>query len=101
MEATEQRIFADLGAITVTRGVYELSKRNPVFGQFVEKSLARFTLCDWGDLCQEDKEMNEISINPANDAGRVLARYNSPEAEIFITTEWDRSATTILFPSEY
>lgn len=36
-----------------------------------------------------------------NGDDRIFARYNNEEGDVYIITEWDRSVTTILFPSEY
>ena len=36
------------------------------------------------------------------DGERIVAVYNiGDDDKIYIITEWDRSVTTILFPSEY
>ena len=32
---------------------------------------------------------------------RILSAYETSHGKIWIITEWDRSVTTILFPSEY
>lgn len=51
-------------------------------------------------MCEEDKQMNDWSL--ANE-GRLLSAYEIGEdkIKIWIITEWDRSATTILLPEEY
>lgn len=54
---------------------------------------------DWGDLCEEDKQENEFSI--LNDL-RILSAYTlKTGVKIWIISEADRSATTILLPEEY
>lgn len=54
---------------------------------------------DWGDLCEEDKQMNEMAL--ADDA-RILSCYQvGGGRRIYIITEWDRSSTCILLPEEY
>ena len=54
---------------------------------------------DWGDLPEEDKKENEFSINRQL---RILSAYViAPDVKIWIITEADRSATTILLPKEY
>jgi len=55
---------------------------------------------DWGNLCDEDKEMNEHAITPGNDQ-RVLSKYDVGGESVYVITEWDRSVTTLLLPSEY
>lgn len=74
---------------------------NPAFETYVYTCLSRYILCDWGDTCEEDKHMNDDAVKNGE---RILAEYREPNHEswrIWIITEWDRSATTILFPEEY
>lgn len=88
-----------LGQVVMTNGVNELICENEEFAKFVTKSFVRHCNGDWGDLDQEDKEMNEMSL--AN-GERLFSKYEyNEDTSIYIITEWDRSATTILFPSEY
>ena len=97
-----KKVFLDLGQTVTTSGVAELISQSPEYSDWVRDCLRRFTLCDWGDLEAEDKTLNDEAINKqGEDAQRVVARYNYPGADIYIITEWDRSVTTILFPSEY
>lgn len=61
--------------------------------------LIRHGNCDWGNLTWEDKEANETALK---DGLRILSSYTLPDRTIiWIITEADRSATTILFPSDY
>jgi hypothetical protein len=54
---------------------------------------------DWGDLESADKAENERSIE---DEARILSAYNLRDGtRIYVITEADRSATTILLPEEY
>lgn len=89
----------DLGKVMVTNGVDSLMKKSERFGQFVSKSFIRHCNGDWGNLCKEDKEMNESALKNGDD--RLFSRYENGEWCIYIITEWDRSVTTILFPEEY
>jgi len=92
------------GQIVATRGVYDLACENPNFAQFIQKSLNRHVKGDWGDVDGEDKQTNDQALKQGT---RLLSAYNDnrfPEngvATIWIITEVDRSATTILFPDEY
>lgn len=90
----------NLGKTVVTRGIDERMDKDPLFGKFVLKSLGRYTNCDWGDTCDEDKKSNEDAVINGE---RILAVYIYPKTKekIWIITEWDRSITTILFPDEY
>ena len=92
------------GQIVASRGVYDLACRNPDFARFVQKSLNRHVKADWGDVDGEDKQANDQSLKQGT---RLLSAYNDDHfpkygvATIWIITEADRSATTILFPDEY
>ena len=87
-----------LGQILMTRGVNDKVADNERFAKFVYDSLKRHASGDWGDLCQEDIKENELSLK---EDFRLLSAYKNGEEKIWIITEADRSATTILFPEEY
>jgi len=71
----------------------------PHFAQFVNQSLRRHIYGDWGDVCDEDKQENELSLK---EGYRLLSAYETQGLpKIWIITEADRSATTVLFPEEY
>ena len=59
--------------------------------------LARHTSGDWGDLGLEDQALNDRSVAEGE---RLLSSYDTPKGKVWIITEWDRSVTTILLPSE-
>lgn len=65
--------------------------------------LTRHFVGDWGDLCEDDKLANDEAL--AEGAGRVLSAYDVPcgggSVRVWIITEHDRSATTLLLPDEY
>lgn len=92
-----------LGKLVATSSVVDKMQEDHVFAAFVSKSIRRYEDCDWGDTCNEDKEQNNYSVENGE---RLLAVYKQDESvreplTIWIITEWDRSATTILFPEEY
>ncbi|MCL2194353.1 MAG: hypothetical protein FWB76_00160 [Oscillospiraceae bacterium] len=91
-----------LGRLVATAMVAELAAENHDFSKHVWQSLTRYLNFDWGDLCDEDKDLNRIALGP--DGGRIFAAYDHPDHEdwrIWIITEADRSVTTVLFPCEY
>lgn len=89
-----------LGQIVMTRGIFDEVGNNPDFAIFVLDCLEKYEwFQDWGDLCEEDKEANNLAIKTGDD--RILARYNNEYGDIYIITEWDQSVTTILFCNEY
>ncbi len=99
----------DLGRVVATAGVAELQTKDPIFTRFLVKCLDRYLNNDWGDLDEEDKSMNDYAAGNGPNHGRIFASYNFPddnnwgtgEEKLWIITEWDHSATTILFPGEY
>ncbi|MFC1961526.1 hypothetical protein ACFLWN_00540 [Chloroflexota bacterium] len=92
------------GQIVATRGVYDLACEDPDFAKFAQQSLNRHVKGDWGDVNDEDKQSNDQALKQGT---RLLSAYNDNRfpkngiATIWIITEADRSATTILFPDEY
>ncbi len=62
-------------------------------------ALSRHLCGDWGNVCPEDKEENDHSLR---EGFRILSVYQTANGTTFwIITEADRSATTILLPSDY
>lgn len=64
----------------------------------VNKALSRHALGDWGDLCAEDIRANERALEVGS---RLFSAYHDGDTKFWIITEADRSATTVLLPSEY
>ena len=61
--------------------------------------LIRHITGDWGDLCDEDKAENELSVECGF---RTLSSYKlQTGVKVWVITEWDRSVTTLLLPDEY
>ena len=61
--------------------------------------LDRHVTGDWGDLDPHDTRANNRALK---DGDRIISNYPiGDDVRIWIITEWDRSATTILLPSEY
>ena len=53
---------------------------------------------DWGDVCLDDATLNDQALQHG---GRLLSAYTIGNDKIWIITEADRSATTLLMPEEY
>ena len=88
-----------LGRLLMTRGINDQVAENEAFAKLVTQSLKRHAMGDWGDLCPDDKAENELSLN---EGYRLLSAYEAEGLpKIWIITEADRSATTVLFPDEY
>lgn len=61
--------------------------------------LARHAAGDWGDLDPEDKQLNERALR---DGGRLFSAYRfGAGPKVWVITEADRAATTVLLPEEY
>ena len=61
--------------------------------------LRRHASCDWGDLGEEETSANERALLTG---GRLSSRYSLPDAgKLWVITEHDRSATTLLLPQDY
>lgn len=87
----------ELGQIVATSGIAQKSE-DPNFAHEVRKCLSKHIKGDWGDLCEEDKNLNEQAIQKGT---RILSAYNILNEKIYIITEADRSVTTVLFAREY
>jgi len=90
-----QKLF-HLGTCVVTRGV--AAKHEEDIEAFSKSLLDRHSIGDWGDVCKEDAQANETALACT---GRLMSVYHVEDAVYWIITEWDRSATTIMFPEEY
>lgn len=91
-----------LGRLMATRGVADKMNDCPEFERFARQSFARYRRCDWGALTESDKQQNDDAVRNGDD--RILAAYTNsehPDWKIWIITEYDRNATTLLFPDEY
>jgi hypothetical protein len=68
-------------------------------GQNALEFLSRHVHGDWGEVPAEDKKENDFSVL---NTLRILSAYTlTTGVKIWIITEADRSATTILLPEEY
>ncbi len=85
-----------LGRIMATPGALAVFEQS---GDSPGPLLKRHVTGDWGDLDEEDKAENDRSVR---EGCRILSAYRlSNGTKIWIITEADRSATTLLLPSEY
>ena len=64
--------------------------------------LARHAFGDWGDLCPEDKESNNLAVAIGD---RIFSSYEVGDGmsatKVWIITEADRASTCVLLPGEY
>jgi hypothetical protein len=85
-----------LGQIVSTSGALQaLQKAEQEPSEF----LGRHVNGDWGEVPEEDKRENEFFVQHGF---RILSAYTTSAGDrLWIITEADRSATTILLPDEY
>ena len=85
-----------LGQVVATPGALraiEGARQSP------EEFIRRHAAGDWGELSEDDRLENERSLV---DDCRLLSAYSLADGtRIWIITEADRSATTLLLPDEY
>jgi hypothetical protein len=86
----------ELGKTVMSQGVAALLDAN--IGANLHIYLMRHQNGDWGDMPIEDKITNDESTRSE---GRIMSSYQFCGEKIWIITEWNRSVTTVLLPSEY
>lgn len=91
----------DLGQLLATPGALEaLAESNQTPVEFI----SRHVRGDWGELCQEDKRLNDQALV---DGSRILSAYRTRKGtKLWAITEacddqGRRACSTILLPSEY
>ncbi len=82
------------GTLVITaNAALKLDKRDVII------ALERHGRGDWGDLSPADREENELSLK---EGFRILSAYHDRKGvKLWVITEADRSATTILLPEDY
>jgi hypothetical protein len=99
----------EMGQLVATAGVNEWiagdDDKMAIRSATLMRMLRRYQVCDWGEVDEEDCEANNIAVEEGQ---RIVASYVLEEdirpvgeRKVWIITEWDRSVTTVLFPSEY
>jgi len=95
METTnETDVKFCLGKLFITPGA--MKKLSP---QEVFSAIGRHARGDWGEVGEEDREENELSLR---EGFRLLSSYRGGNnTKFWVITEHDRSVTTVLLPEEY
>jgi hypothetical protein len=92
------------GEIVTTNGITREMVLDHRFLEAVRTCLDRHCRGDWGDVGDDGRQMNNDALEAERNGeptDRLFSLYTIGDREIYIITEWDRSATTILFPEEY
>ena len=85
----------ELGKIVITADANKVLDNVSVAKIFLE----RYLKGDWGNLCEDDKQLNEDALKNGD---RIFASYTDTNGTKFwIITDADRSYTTILLPEDY
>ncbi len=85
----------------MTRGINDEIARNDKFAKEICDILRRFNMKDWGDLCDDDKQMNEDALK---NGGRLFAAYDTSVKKVYVITDGlntKEKYTIILFAEEY
>lgn len=83
------RVVATPGALTALEAA----------GELPEPFLTRHVRGDWGDVPEEDRQENELSLR---EGFRILSSYRTRlGTRLWLITEADRSSTCLLLPEEY
>ena len=97
------------GKQMITAGVSHATSENPNFHLFLMQCMEKHKSNDWGDVGETDWKNNDAAVIVGE---RIISAYNLPDnfkslghnsrdTKLWIITEWNRSLTTVLFPSEY
>jgi hypothetical protein len=96
MIMVQTRPLFSLGHVVATPGALAALRDA---GQQAQDFLTRHSTGDWGDLTDEDWKANNFAVTRPL---RLLSAYQlSTGMTLWIISEADRSATTLLLPSEY
>ena len=84
----------EIGQIVMTANVL---RAVPI--KHLNQGLSRHIAGDWGDVCPIDADANELALVAGS---RLISVYHdNTGVEFRVVTEADRSATTVLLPSDY
>lgn len=94
--AERKRPVLELGQVVGTPGALAALEEAGELGLMY---LRRHQCGDWGNVDPDDWAANDSSLREET---RILSQYQlSTGVKLWIITEWDRSATTLLLPEEY
>ena len=85
-----------LGRVVATPGALRaLEKAEQLPAEFLDRHVNG----DWGEVPEADNQENKLSVEQGF---RILSAYTTSAGDkLWILTEADRSATTLLLPEEY
>ena len=93
--ANEKKALFSLGKVVGTPGALAALEKA---GQAAAEFLARHVSGDWGEVPPEDAKENELSLK---EGFRLMSVYSLLDGtKLWVITEADRSASTLLLPDE-
>ena len=96
MQKTERKPLFDLGQLVATPGALAALEKT---GQSPMEFVSRHVTGDWGELSDEDRNENQLSLERGF---RLLSSYRTNANEVvWVITEGNRTHTTLLLPEEY
>jgi len=98
MNRTRRKALFHFGQVVATPGALRELQAEAVD---VLDLLARHVTGDWGEVDAHDRQANDDGVKHG---GRIVSVYpvpGIPDGRVWVITEADRSATTVLLPSEY
>ena len=91
MQKTTKQPLFDLGQLVATPGALAALEKA---GQNPMEFLSRHVTGDWGELPEEDKAENQLSLEKGF---RLLSSYRTTAGDkVWVITESDRTVTTLL-----
>ena len=96
--------YFNLGKVVCTATLNNAMSENKQFASEVMSALQKYCNKDWGDLCEEDKQINDDALQYPEDL-YLLAAYKTCKGKIYIITERisenaGDNATTLCFTDE-
>jgi len=95
----------ETGPVVMTPSIRDLMHSDQDAADTVQRCLDRHREGDWGNLCDDDKQLNRDSLQEEKEKGftfeSLFSSYDTDFGKIYVITESDRSVTTILLSDEY
>ena len=96
--------YFNMGKVVCTATLHNTMSENSRFAKEVIMAINRYSNKDWGELSEDDQQVNEDALQYPDDL-YLLATYKTCKGKIYIITERisenaGDNATTICFPDE-
>ena len=91
-----------VGAVTPNAVEHLLQAHENTARAYVEHLFARFDSGDWGDVCEEDSEMNEKSLSDGSMVMGVYPLHQSQhDVKVWLVLDRGHETATVLMPEDY